>query len=179
MLSPFSFFMPVAVLAVTASRFVYGLAHREVHLTAATLRAVRPELETGFVTATEIRADEIMDECAKVGTVHTAIVREGGLDLSRQAYGKPGTIWRDAVAHRNCHTANARALTDALSPTGHPARAGLVEHNAALIMLAHSRQMTPPDALALVRNARRSGQAQNLLARLRGRKDTAGLCTAS
>lgn len=178
-LSPLSFSMPVAVLAVTASRFVYGLAHREVHLAAATLRMVRPELETGFVAASEITADEMMDEWAKVGTVHTAIVREGGLDLSRQAYGLPGVTWRDAVAHRNCHTANARALTDALSPTGHPARAELVEYNAALIALAHDRQMTPSDALALVRDARRSGQAQDLLERLRDRNHRADTCTAS
>lgn len=61
-LSPFSFFMPVVVLAVGASRFVYGLARSDVPLAAATLRAVRPKLDTGFVVATGICPDKIMDE---------------------------------------------------------------------------------------------------------------------
>lgn len=179
-LSPFSFFMPVAVLAVHASRFLYGLAHRDVHLAAATLRAVRPELDTGFAVATEISADEIMDEWITVGTAYTAIVRDGGIEISRRAPDGPGPGWRHAVAHRSHHTANARAVTDALSPTGHPARAGLVEHNAALIVrAAYDGQIAAADALARVREARHSGRAQRLLGRLQRRKDTPRSCTVS
>lgn len=179
-LSPFSFFMPVAVLAVHASRFLYGLAHRDVHLAAATLRVVRPELDTGFAVATEISADEIMDEWITVGTAYTAIVRDGGIEVSRRAQDEPGPGWRHAVAHRSHHAANARAMVDALSPTGYPARAGLVEHNAALIVrAAYDGQIAAADALARVREARHSGRAQRLLGRLQGRKDAPHSCTVS
>lgn len=179
-LNPFSFFMPVAVLAVGASRFVYGLAHSDVALAAATLRAVRPKLDTGFVVATGIGPDKIMDESGPVGTTYTASVHGGGIKLSHRVQAQPGESWRRAVAHRSHHAANARAVADALSPTGDPARVGLVEYNAALIVrAAHDGQLTVTDALARVREARRSGRAQRLLERLQCREDTARSCIAS
>ncbi|MGH3800524.1 MAG: hypothetical protein ACRDTD_10400 [Pseudonocardiaceae bacterium] len=179
-LNPFSFFMPVAVLAVQASRFVYGLAHRDVRLAATTLRAVRPELGTGFAVATEISTSQIMDEWITVGIAHIAILRDGSIEVSHRAQDEPDAGWRHAVAHRSHHAANASAVVDALSPTGHPVRAGLVEHNAALIVCAaHDGQIPDADALARVREARRSGRAQRLLERLQHRQDRLLSCTGS
>lgn len=179
-LSPFSFFMPVAVLAVDASRFLYGVAHSDVRLGATTLRSVRPDLRTGFVVATEIGPNEIMDEWINVGTAHTALVRDHGIALSSQTHDQSDAAWRNAVRHRSHHAANADAVADALSPTGHPARTRLVEHNTALIVrTAHDCQISTADALTAVRDARRSGHAQRLLEHLQQGRGTPGSCTAS
>jgi anthranilate phosphoribosyltransferase len=179
-LSPLSFFMPVAVLAVTASRFLYGIAHRDVPLAAATLRAVRPALATGFAVMTEIGPDEIMDESATAGTTHTATLHGSRVEVSRRVQPPPTEAWRRAVAHRTHHAANAHAVVDSLSSNGHPVRAELVEQNAALVLIAaHDGQLSVTDALAQVQEARRSARAQRLLARLQTRKDTASSCTAN
>jgi anthranilate phosphoribosyltransferase len=130
--------------------------------------------------ATEISTDQTIDEWITVGTAHTAILRDGSIEVSHRAQDEPDTGWRRAVAHRSRHAANASAVVDALSPTGHPARTELVEHNAALIVRAsHDGQITDADALARVREARRSGRAQRLLERLQHRQDRLPPCTAS
>ncbi|WP_345600720.1 hypothetical protein, partial [Saccharopolyspora rosea] len=149
-------------------------------LAATTLHAIRPALTTGFAVATEINTDEIMDESGTAGTTYMATVHGGRVEESRRVQPPPDERWKRAVAHRAHHTANAHAVVDALSPNGHPARVGLAEHNAALVLTAaHDGQLTLTDALARVREARRSGRAQRLLARLQSRKDTARSCTAS
>lgn len=88
-LSPLSFFMPVAVLAVAASRFLYGLAHRNVALAATTLHAIRPALTTGFAVATEINTGEIMDESGTAGTTYMATVHGGLVEESRRVQPSP------------------------------------------------------------------------------------------
>lgn len=77
-LSPFSFFMPVAALAVRGAAFVYGLAHPDVRLAATTITLVRPELATGSVVATELTVDGVMDERAPFGLTHTARLAQAG-----------------------------------------------------------------------------------------------------
>lgn len=180
-LSPFSFFMPTAVLAVDTSRYLFGVAHRNVHLAASTLGAVRPDLHTGFVVATEIGPNEIMDEWSNVGTAHTAHAHDAHITLSNHhGHDQPTTAWRKAVSHRSHHTANADAVADALSPIGHPARTRLAEHNAALVVrAAHDGQVSSFDALTAVHKARRNGQAQTLLKHLQQRRDSHRSCTAS
>lgn len=79
-LSPFSFFMPVAVLGVQASSFVYGIAHTNVSLAAEAIRAVRPDLQHGIVVATELSQQEMMESrratASAIQPCSTGLIRE-------------------------------------------------------------------------------------------------------
>lgn len=171
-LSPFSFFMPVAVLGVQTSSFVYGIAHTNVSLAAETIRAVRPDLQRGIVVATELSQQEIMDEQASYGISYTAVLDGAHARVFRGAHPSAPGPWRAAVAHRNSHQDNAAVLVSALAPDGCGACAELVERNAALT-LATSQwgKIDEVSALARVRNVRLAGGAVRLLAELQDRQE--------
>ena len=174
-LSPFSFFMPVAVLGVQAFSFIYGIAHQNVSLAADAIRAVRPDLKRGVVVATELSPHEVMDEWGSYGTTYSASLDEGRVRLSRGTHRPVPAGWRSAVAHRSHHRANAELLTSSLAPDGCPSCADLVERNAALIVAASLwGQMNEETALSHVRRVRMAGKAARLLVELRdseGRSD--------
>jgi anthranilate phosphoribosyltransferase len=178
-LNPFSFFMPVAVIGVQASSFVYGIAHTNVALAAEAIRAVRPDLKRGLVVATEVSQHELMDEQASYGISHTALLDGAHARSFRRAYPPAPQQWRVAVAHRRSHEDNAAVLVSSLAPEGCAACAELVERNAALILTA-SEWGTIDDELARfrVRNVRLAGGAVRLLAELRDREE-ADRCSAN
>jgi anthranilate phosphoribosyltransferase len=171
-LSPFSFFMPVAVLGVRAAGFVYGIAHPDVSLVAAALRDVRPDLGRGVIVSTELGPEEVMDERAGYGISYTAELQGGSVHVFRGAHPPAPEHWRAAVAHRDSHAANAELLLSSLAPSGCAACADLVERNAAMILLA-SRPEYLDEAAALihVRNIRLAGAALQLLTQLRAREE--------
>ena len=171
-LSPFSFFMPVAVLAVRASSFVYGIAHTNVSFAAEAIRAVRPDLKRGVVVATELSQHEMMDERASYGISYTAVLEGAHAWGFRGAHPQAPEGWRGAVAHRSSHEDNAAVLASSLAPDGCAACAELVERNAALI-LAASQWGTIDEEIARVhvRNVRLAGGAVRLLAALRDREE--------
>jgi anthranilate phosphoribosyltransferase len=171
-LSPFSFFMPVAVLAIRASSFVYGIAHTNVLLAAEAIRTVRPDLQRGIVVATELSQQEVIDEQASYGISYRAVLDEGHARLCRGAHPPAPESWRTAVAHRSSHQDNAALLTSSLAPDGCPACAEVVDRNAALILAASQWGKTDQvSALACVRNARLRGGAVRLLAKLQDRQE--------
>lgn len=167
-LNPFSFFMPVAVLAVQASAFVYGIAHTNVSLAAEAIRAVRPDLLRGVVVATELSQHEVMDERASYGIRHTAVLDGAQVGVFRGTCPPVSEPWRTAVAHRSSHRGNAALLASSLAPDGCASCAELTDRNAALI-LATSQWggIDEVSALARVRDARLSGDAVRLLSGLR------------
>lgn len=165
-LTPLSFFMPISVLAVRASAFVYGIAHRDVALAAEAIRATRPDLSNGVVVASEITPGEIMDEDAGYGISHTARLSCGRVSAFQGSYKAPPLAWKAAVAQRADHEANAGALLASLTPDGCRFCAELVERNAALILTAQQEKPDEMAALARVREARVSGRATQLLSRL-------------
>jgi anthranilate phosphoribosyltransferase len=165
-LTPFSFFMPVSVLGVRASAFVYGIAHRDVVLAAEAIHAMRPDLARGLVVATDIASGETMDEYAGYGISHTARLNRGRVSVFRGEHKPPPVSWKTAVAHRDNHRANADMLAAALRSEGSHSGTELVERNAALILTAPQEQPDEIAALARVREARISGGAAQLLSRL-------------
>lgn len=174
-LNPFSLFMPVTVLAVQAVGFVYGIAHSDVSLAAAAIHAVRPDLRHGVVVATELSQREMMDEQSEYDIGYEAVLTGDRIQHSRKVRPRASARWRAAVSHRASHHDNAKLFTSSLSPDGCAECAGLVDRNAALI-LATSRQeqVSEGDALACVRDARRSGDAVRLLNELRDRGKAIG-----
>jgi anthranilate phosphoribosyltransferase len=167
---PFSFFLPIAVLAVRTSSFLYGIAHTNVLLAAEALRAVRPDLDHGLVVATELAEHELMDEQASCGTSYTANSTAERVQVFRGTHPPATDRWRSMVAHRSSHEENAELLVSSLSPTGCGACAELVERNAALILLASRwESLDEADALAGVRNVRMAGGALRLLQQLHTR----------
>lgn len=167
-LTPASFFMPVAVLAVRAHAYVFGLAHRRVDRAVTAIAAARPDLAEGIVVATEPVPGRIVDEYTRHGTAYLALRARDGPRLDEHRYGSASRLWRAAVAHRANHPDNA-ALVGAALQAGpiDPVRA-LVEHNAALILNAHHRfTLTESQAWTAVRAARHEGRASDLLLTLR------------
>ncbi|MGH8887397.1 MAG: hypothetical protein ACRDYX_19975 [Egibacteraceae bacterium] len=170
-LSPFSFFMPVAVLCVRAVAFIYGLAHPNVRLAATVIQQARPDLPSGLVVSTELAPGEIMDERASFGTVRMASLTEREVQVAEEPADGPSADWRRAVAHRRTHRDNAAVLAAALAPDGRSYCAALVEENAALILRAsRSSRLSGAEALAAVRESRASGRADRLLSQLRSRR---------
>lgn len=170
-LTPFSFFMPVAVLAVRASSFVYGIAHTNVSLAAEAIRLVRPDLRRGVVVATELSRHELIDEQASYGVSHTATLADQRTSVFRAAYPPASERLRAAVAHRGSHEDNAAMLASSLAPNGCAARAELVERNAALILTTSQwGKIDEETALSHVRSVRLAGGAVRLLTELRDRQ---------
>ncbi|MGH8901884.1 MAG: hypothetical protein ACRDYA_09435 [Egibacteraceae bacterium] len=170
-LSPFSFFMPVAVLCVRAAAFIYGLAHPNVGLAARVIRQARPDFPWGLVVSTELTPDEIMDERASFGTARTASLVGGEVQVAEEPADGPSAGWRRAVAHRSTHRDNAAVLAAALAPDGRSCCAALVEENAALVLRASCpSRLSGAEALAEVREARANGRADRLLSQLRSRR---------
>ncbi len=171
-LSPFSFFMPVAVLGVQACSFVYGIAHANVSLAAEAIRTVRPDLQRGVVVATELSQQEMMDEKASYGISHTAVLDGAHARVFRSAHHPAPEPWRAAVSHRSSHQDNAVLLASSLAPDGNGACAELVERNAALILAASQwGKIDEVSALARVRNVRLAGGAVRLLDELHDRRE--------
>jgi anthranilate phosphoribosyltransferase len=165
-LSPMSFFMPTATLAVGADRFVHGLAHQNVATSAAGIIAARPDLATGRVITTRLSAIEQIDEIAGRGVSTIAAISPGSLTVTDELLPQAGTAWRRAVRHRSSHLANAAVFIDSLSPHGNPHISELVERNAAIILAAASPDLTTAAAHSEARRARESGHAIRLLQRL-------------
>ncbi|MGK5441623.1 hypothetical protein ACSNN7_07335 [Micromonospora sp. URMC 105] len=159
-INPASFFMPVATLCVSASRFLFGLAHPDVELSARALRAIRPDVVAGTVVSTDLTDGETVDEYCGVGTVRLARANAELVDSTTRAKSAPATGWRTAVAHRPTHAANAALAAEALAPGGDSPATSLVELNAALIV---GPDALTDDSLDRVRHARRSGGAIRLL----------------
>lgn len=168
-LSPVSFLMPIAVLGVLAEGFVYGLAHPDVELAAAAISHARPDLPGGAVVATMLGPGEFMDERAPFGISMTAHVRLGEVQCHRRAAGPPPPGWRDAVAQRGSHAANAAALAYSLAPCGGNQSTALVDLNAAVILQLGQPHLPAAEALRMVEQARLDGAARRLLRRLKDR----------
>jgi len=166
-LSPFSFFMPVAVVGVLADGFLHGLAHPDVALSRTAIGHARPELRAGTVVSTMLETGETMDERAPFGTNLTACLQMCEGRCYRQVAASPPSGWRRSVAQRGSHRANAAALADSLAPRGSRHRTGLVEINAAVILQLGQPRLTAPEALGVVKQARLSGAAGRLLSQLR------------
>ncbi|MET7950003.1 hypothetical protein [Micromonospora sp. NPDC005324] len=159
-INPASFFMPVATLCVSASRFLFGLAHPDVELSARALQAIRPDVAAGTVVSTDLTDGETVDEYCGVGTVRLARVKAELVDATTRAKSGPATAWRTAVAHRPTHAANAALAAEALAPGDDSPATSLVELNAALIV---GPGALTDDSLDRVRHTRRSGGAIRLL----------------
>lgn len=163
-LTPASFFMPIAVLAVRAHAYVFGLAHRRVDWAARAIAAARPDLTEGIVVATELVPGRIVDEYTSHGTAYFARHAPDTLHLDKRRYASASHQWRSAVAHRGNHPDNARLIVASLQ-TGpvDPVRA-VVERNASLILNAHHHfALTESQACTAVRAARLDGRAVDLL----------------
>lgn len=106
-LNPFSFFMPVAVLGVQASTFVYGIAHTNVSFAVEAIRAIRPDIERGVVVATELSQHEVMDEQANYGISYTAVLDRNHPRVFRGAH--------PAHGGRRSHTAATTRTTQRCS----------------------------------------------------------------
>jgi anthranilate phosphoribosyltransferase len=159
-INPASFFMPVATLCVSASRFLFGLAHPDVELSARALRAIRPDVAAGTVVSTDLTDGETVDEYCGVGTVRLARANAELVDATTRARSAPTAGWRTAVAHRPTHVANAALAAEALAPGDDSPATSLVELNAALIV---GPGAPTDDSLERVRHARRSGGAVRLI----------------
>ncbi|MGH3874329.1 MAG: hypothetical protein ACRDSR_22990 [Pseudonocardiaceae bacterium] len=170
-LTPFSFFMPVAMLAVRAFSFVYGIAHTNVSLAAEAIRVVRPDLRRGVVVTTELSRHELIDERASYGISHTATLADRCTSVVRVVYPPAPERVRAAVAHRSSHVDNAALLASSLDPNGCAACAELVERNAALILTTSQwGKIDEETALSHVRSVRSAGGAVRLLTELRDRQ---------
>ena len=171
-LSPFSFFMPVAVLGVQASSFVYGIAHTNVSVAAEAIRAVRPDLKRGVVVATKLSQHEMMDEQASYGIGYTAVLDGEHAWGFRSPHAPATEHWRATVAHRSSHEDNAALVASSLAPDGCAVCAELVERNAALILTVSQWGTIDEEAArARVRNIRLAGGAVRLLAELRNSEE--------
>lgn len=173
-LTPFSFFMPTAVLAVRAQAFVHGIAHPDVLLGAAAIRAARPDLEHGVVVATALPSGHLVDEASPHGRSVVAELQRASLALKVRAGRAPTADWSDAVGHRGDHVANASLILTALDPKPR-CRASqhvveLAELNAALIVRA-SLGLGVEQARRRVRCARQSGRALALLNQMSGQEE--------
>jgi anthranilate phosphoribosyltransferase len=166
-LSPMSFFMPAATLAVSADAFLHGLAHDDVRSAALGIRAARPDIARGRVVTTWIGPGQRIDELASLGITTSAVLQNGSVQLQRRRRGPATDLWQRTVRHRSDHASNAAALVESLSPDGDPALTELVERNAAAILATAHGGVGDDDALQLVREARLDGRAQRLLSRLR------------
>jgi anthranilate phosphoribosyltransferase len=165
-LSPMSFFMPTATLAVDTDRFVHGLAHPNVEVSAAGIIQCRSELTTGRVVTARLSDVEQVDEIVGRGANRIAVVSQRAITVTEQELPPAEAAWRRAVRHRASHTANAAVLADALSPRGNPHICDLVERNSAAILATSSPNLDPDTARCEVRDARESGRAISLLQRL-------------
>jgi anthranilate phosphoribosyltransferase len=165
-LSPMSFFMPTATVAVDTDRFVHGLAHHDVDISAAGVAEARPELRIGHVVTSRLSALEQVDEIAGRGVARIATVSHKTVSVTEHEFPQAETTWRRAVRHRPSHVANAAVLVDALSPRGNPNICDLVEHNSAVILATAAPELTPAAARREVRRARETGLAINLLQRI-------------
>ncbi len=166
-LSPMSFFMPAATLVVSADAFLHGLAHDDVETAAVGIHAARPDIARGRVVTTWIGPGQRIDELASFGTITSAVLRHGGVQLLKHHQDGADGPWQRAVRHRPDHASNAAALVESLRPDGDPAATDLVERNAAAILATAHLGVGDDDALQLVREARLDGRAQRLLSRLR------------
>lgn len=166
-LSPMSFFMPAATLAVSADAFLHGLAHHDVQTAALGIHAARPDIARGRVVTTCIGPGQRIDELAAFGTSTSAVLQQGEVQLLCHHQDAAPSPWQRAVRHRSDHAANTAALVKSLSPYGDPAATELVESNAAAILTTAHSGVGEDDALQLVREARLDGRAQRLLFRLR------------
>lgn len=165
-LSPMSFFMPTATLAVDTNRFVHGLAHPNVEVSAAGIIESRPDLTRGRVVTARLSGFEQVDEIVGRGANRIAVVSQRAITVTEQDLPPAEATWRRAVRHRASHTANAAVLVDALSPHGDPHICDLVERNSAAILATSSMELDPDTARCEVRGARESGRAISLLQRL-------------
>lgn len=168
--NPFSFMMPIAVLAVRAHSFVYGIADRRVGLSAGAITACRPDLASGSVVMTEVRPRQIVDEVAPHGRTLHATTDAVGIDVIHTLNPPAPDHWVRAVAHGPDHRSNADRFVASLSPHNVGPGCGLVEENAALIWWeATGRASSLAFARRHVRAARTSGRAQRLLITLQER----------
>lgn len=166
-LSPFSFFLPIAALAVRASTFVYGIADTDVSMATHAIRAARPDLTRGLVVAGELGPQEVLATHAGYGLDHTAMLDGDDVTVHRRPRHAPPSRWRPAVAHQPTHEGNAAMLVDCLTPDGDGARIHLVERHAAIILAAaHWAEIDQGAALTHVRNVRIAGGAIRLLKQL-------------
>lgn len=164
-LSPMSFFMPTATVAVDTDRFVHGLAHPNVGASAEGIIEARPELSTGCVVTARLSSAEQVDEITGRGVNKTAAVSGGVITVTEHELSPADAAWRRAVRHRASHTANAAVLVDALSPRGNPHLCDLVERNSAAILVISAPELDLDAARCEVRCARESGRAISLLQR--------------
>lgn len=169
-LNPFSFMMPIAVLAVTAGSFVYGIADERVDLSAEAIAVCRPDLARGSVLMTEARPGRIVDEAAPYGRTLHATIDPTGVGVSETLNPAAPDHWVRAVSHGLDHGANADRLVASLAPHNVGPGCVLVEENAALIWWeATGRASTLDFARRHVRAARTSGRAHRLLITLQER----------
>ncbi len=167
-LSPASFFMPVAVLAVAGQAYVYGIADRRVTQAAEAIAVTRPDLSYGQVVATQPSRGSWVDEYTPHGCAHLAEVTPTGISHRMERHRRGGRRWRRAIAHRKTHCENAALVTAALQPGPGNAVRDLVEHNAALIMRAHQEFSISIDrARQIVSTARQDGEAARFLKSLK------------
>lgn len=166
-LSPFSFFMPISVLAVRATAFVLGLADQRTDLAARTIRRTRPHIPHGVVVSAYFSEGEAIDERAPFGKGITAWVLPSGVECSYQHLNPPPPWWREAVAHRPTHRGNADMVLAALAPHGPAGVTELVELNAALIVSASQPGSSEDTVRRHVHEARKTGAAERLMANLR------------
>lgn len=163
-LTPVSFFMPIAVLAVQAHAFVYGLADQRVDLAAEAISAVRPDLAGGIVVASQPVPGRFVDEYVSHGVSYIARQTPECLRLSEHRRLPAPTAWRAAVGHRDNHAANVATVMWSIQPGPVDAVRELVEQNAALILNAHHQfTLTRSEANSSVREARQDGRAKQLL----------------
>ncbi|WP_461025808.1 hypothetical protein [Streptomyces sparsus] len=166
-LSPMSFFLPSATLAVEADAFLHGLAHDDVRTAALGIHAARPDVARGRVVTTTLGPGQRIDELAPFGTSVSAVLHHGDIQLVRHRRDAAPAPWQRRVRHRSDHHTNAAALVESLRPDGDPAATDLVDHNAAAILAASRPHVGEDEALQMVREARLDGRAQHLLLRLR------------
>lgn len=168
--NPFSFMMPIAVLAMSAGSFVYGIADRRVGLSAHVISACRPDLPHGSVIMTEPQPGWIIDESVPYGRARHALAGGGSVSVQEATYPDAPPHWVRAVAHGSDHDANAARLTASLAPRNSGPSCDLVETNAALIWWESTGRLgSLTDARRHVHEARVSGRAHNLLISLQER----------
>lgn len=168
--NPFSFMMPIAVLAVRAGSFVYGIADRRVGLSAHAISTCRPDLPHGSVVMSEPRPGGIIDESVPYGLARHALAGDGSVSVQEATYPDAPPHWVGAVAHGNDHGANAARLVASLAPGNSGPSCDLVETNAAFIWWESTGRLgSLADAHRHVHEARISGRAHNMLITLQER----------
>ena len=166
-LSPMSFVMPTATLAVSADAFLHGLAHDDVETAAQSIHAARPDIARGRVVTTRIGPGQRIDELAPFGCSDSAVLQHGAVRLLRHQDDRLSGPWKRVVRHRDDHASNGAALIESLHPDGNPALTEIVELNAAAVLSTAHSAVGGDEPLHLVREARLDGRAQRLLTRLR------------